>query len=479
MSPPRTIIVGGGLAGLTAAHTLLEHGKDVLLLDKMPSLGGNSVKASSGINGAGSAAQQALDINDSPEAFFADTEASAGAELARPALITALTGNSAGAIAWLTGTFGVDLSVVARLGGHSAARTHRDKGGAPGWAITSALMKRLEAEGARAQIVKSARVLRLLEEADGVVGVEYETAGTLHEARGHVVLATGFVALPYSGIALTETTCSGYSADATPGSLLATHRPDLLALPTTNGAHATGDGVRLATALTAPAGMCDLDQVQVHPTGLLDPAKPEAKTTFLGAEALRGAGGLLLDARGARFVDEVGRRDAVTAAVQAAALRGPVRLVLGQAAAAEVGKHCGFYASKGLMKRYASAAEFSADAGIPLAALEATFVSYNASASGTAPDPFGKATFHNALYTPNEELHVAVITPVVHYTMGGLTVDARARVLAAGTAQPIPGLWAAGEVIGGVHGRNRLAGSSLLEAVVFGRIAGAGAAQGV
>ncbi|KAJ7474209.1 Flavocytochrome c [Mycena latifolia] len=462
MSVARTIVVGGGLAGLSAAHTLLEHGKSVLLLDKMPSLGGNSVKASSGINGAPTAAQQALDIHDSVEAFAADTTASAGADLARPALITALTANSAGAIAWLTGTFGVDLSVVAQLGGHGTARTHRDAGGAPGWAITSALMKRLEAEGERAEIVKSARVMRLLEDAGGVVGVEYEAAGALHEVRGNVVLATG-----------------GYAADSAPGGLLAEHCPDLLALPTTNGAHATGDGARLATALSLhPAGVCDLDQVQVHPTGLVDPAHPDASTKFLGAEALRGAGGLLLDVRGARFVDEVSTRDVVSAAVQTAAARGPVRLILGAAAAAEVGKHCGFYVSKGLMKRYTDGAAFAADMGYSRENLEAMFTSYNAFASGGAADPLGKVTFRNASYALGEPLHVAIVTPVVHYTMGGLTVDAHARVLAANTAEPITGLWAAGEVIGGVHGRNRLAGSSLLEAVVFGRIAGAEAAKG-
>jgi hypothetical protein len=98
--------------------------------------------------------------------------------------------------------------------------------------------------------------------------------------------------------------------------------------------------VRLATAAGVSAGTCDLDQVQVHPTGFVDPANPDAKTKFLAAEALRGAGGLLLDARGGRFVREVERRDVVTAAMQAAEEQGPVRLVLGERAAAEVKSHC-------------------------------------------------------------------------------------------------------------------------------------------
>lgn len=111
-------------------------------------------------------------------------------------MITALTSNSASAIAWLTDTFGVDLSVVSRLGGHSIARTHRDKSGAPGWAITSALMKKLTAlaassDGPSIEIIKSARVVRLLHESGRVVGVEYE-AGETVTAHGSVILATGY-----------------------------------------------------------------------------------------------------------------------------------------------------------------------------------------------------------------------------------------------------------------------------------------------
>ncbi|CAK5282195.1 unnamed protein product [Mycena citricolor] len=327
MAMKPTIVIGGGLAGLSAAHTLLERGQTVLLLDKKPSLGGNSVKASSGINGVYTKAQKDAGVVDSVDAFAADTTTSAGS-LAQPDLIAALTGSSAAAISWLTDTFGVDLSIVARLGGQSAARTHRDKGGAPGYAITGALMKALEAAGAaKVTIVKNARVVKLVESSDRVVGVEYEVGGETKTAEGSgVILATG-----------------GYAASFSPGSLLATHRPDLLALSTTNGDHATGDGIALATSLAAlPAGTIHLDQVQVHPTGFVDPKDPGARTKFLAAEALRGAGGLLIDKDGRRFVDEMEKRDVVTAAMQRIeqAGQGPIRLLLGVGAAAEVKKHC-------------------------------------------------------------------------------------------------------------------------------------------
>lgn len=449
MSTPRTIVVGGGLAGLSAAHTALENGATVVLLDKKPSLGGNSVKASSGINGAGTSAQKKHGIVDTPEAFYKDSAASAR-DLARPHLIKALTDHSAPTLQWLVDVFGVDLSLVARLGGHSIPRTHRGKGGAPGWAMTSALVKALEARSDRAQIIKDARVVSLVRDAGRVTGVEYEVEGERRTELGAVVIATG-----------------GYAADYATGGFLSQHRGDLMTLPTTNGDHATGDGHRLAASLGG--ALCDMDQVQVHPTGFVDPKDPDAKTKFLAAEALRGVGGLLVDRNGARFVDELERRDTVTAAMQAA--EAPIRLLLNPQAAAALEAHCKFYMAKGLMKRYENAATVAEETGIPLSALEATFTAHQAYADGREKDPFGKTNFDNATYTLDEPLLVAQMTPVVHYTMGGITVDEQARVLDE-AGGPIPGLFAAGEAIGGVHGRNRLGGSSLLEAVVFGRIAG-------
>ena len=98
----------------------------------------------------------------------------------------------------------------------------------------------------------------------------------------------------------------GFGADYTPDSLLAKHRPELRALPTTNGDHCTGDGIKMAQSVGA--GVVDMTSVQVHPTGLVNPDEPDAKVKFLAAEALRGVGGILLDANGERFCDELGRR---------------------------------------------------------------------------------------------------------------------------------------------------------------------------
>ena len=145
----------------------------------------------------------------------------------------------------------------------------------------------------RVKIIKKARVAKLIKEGDSVVGVEYVHNGKTESAYGPVILATG-----------------GYAADFTESSLLKKYRPEYYNLPTTNGDHCTGDGHKLAMQVGAHG--IDLEKVQVHPTGLVDPKDPEAKVKFLAAEALRGVGGLLLDKEGQRFVDELQHRDFVT-----------------------------------------------------------------------------------------------------------------------------------------------------------------------
>ncbi|KAG0338862.1 hypothetical protein BG000_003256, partial [Podila horticola] len=226
------IVVGGGLSGLSAAHTILEHGMNVLVIDKNAFFGGNSTKATSGINGALTRSQIALGIKDSVEAFYDDTAKSAR-DMLRPDLVKVLTGRSASAVEWLQDKFKLDLSL----------------------------------------------------ENGAVVGVEYEhhnQPGVKVQAWGPVVLATG-----------------GYAADFSSDSLLKKYRPELWDLPTTNGDHTTGDGIKMSLAIGGKT--INMEMIQVHPTGLVDPREPDAKVKFLAAEALRGVGGLLLQADGKRF----------------------------------------------------------------------------------------------------------------------------------------------------------------------------------
>lgn len=174
-------------------------------------------------------------------------------------MIKVLTGRSGDAVNWLQEKFALDLSKVARLGGHSQPRTHRGGAQFPGMVITYAQLERLEDLAAsipdRVQIKKKAQVTKLIQENGAVVGVEYSFNGKTETALGPVILATG-----------------GYAADFTSTSLLKKYRPELWDLPTTNGDHCTGDGQKMAMAIGAHG--IDLEKVQVHPTGLVDPNEP-------------------------------------------------------------------------------------------------------------------------------------------------------------------------------------------------------------
>ncbi|KAL2862015.1 FAD binding domain-containing protein [Aspergillus pseudodeflectus] len=459
---PRVIVVGGGLSGLSAAHTVYLNGGNVLVLDKQAFFGGNSTKATSGINGALTRTQIDLGIQDSVKQFYDDTLKSAR-DKARPDLIKVLTYKSAAAVEWLQDVFNLDLTLVSRLGGHSQPRTHRGHDAKfPGMAITYALMQRLEelaeAEPDRVQIVKKARVTSVNKVGNTATGVTYEVDGQSRTADGVVVLATG-----------------GYAADFGDTSLLKEHRPDTFGLSSTNGTHATGDGQKMLMAIGANG--IDMDKVQVHPTGLVDPKDPTAKFKFLAAEALRGEGGLLLNSDGERFSDELGHRDYVSGQMWKEKEKGkwPIRLILNSKASNVLDFHTRHYSGRGLMKKI-TGKELAKEIGCGEAALKKTFDDYNDIADGKKKDPWNKRFFHNLPFSIDDTFHVAVMEPVLHFTMGGIEINDRAEVLNS-EKKPFDGLYACGELAGGVHGANRLGGSSLLGCVVYGRVAGDSASE--
>ncbi|TXT10589.1 hypothetical protein VHUM_02094 [Vanrija humicola] len=453
--PPTVIVVGSGLAGLSAAYTAVRAGARVHLLERAGKAGGNSIKASSGINGAGTRFQLAKGIDDT--SFYADTQRSAGVRFAAPgvdraALVSKLTTESAAAVTWLADEIGVDLGVVAPLGGHSVARTHRGGGKIPpGFAIIKGLLDKLEAEPAFT-LTKGADVTALETRNGAVTGVAYATDNGTHALTGAVVFAAG-----------------GFAGDAP---LLAEYRPDLAGLPSTNDVRPGAHGLLMSLG----ARLVDMDSVQVHPTGFVDPKDPGARLKFLAAEMLRGEGGILLDQDGKRFVNELDTRAAVTKAIFGLPSRDVgetrqwgVTLLLDAGSAEAAAHHVAFYEWKGLLKK------------VKLRDLSPSFIaSVDAySAARGSPDVFGRRTpgnWRHAAGDHDAEVYVGSLTPVTHFTMGGVAIDTDARVLTT-KGDVVEGLWAAGEITGGVHGDNRLGGSSLLECVVFGRTAGAEAAK--
>ena len=283
---PDAIVVGTGLAGLSATLNILDRGGSVVVIEKEHRLGGNSNKASSGINACCPNNGTSVDYVD---AFKADTTKSAG-DSAQPLLIQTLVENSASAVTWLKERVGVDLSLIAQLGGHQHKRTHRPKNGMVGAEVIYGVQKavRKYEQSGRVKILTDTKVTNLLRDDSGrVVGVELEDlTGNNDQVPSQlnatsIVLATG-----------------GFAADRREQSYLASYRPELLKMPATAGSFSTGDGITLAKSLGA--GLVDMDKVQIHPTGWVDPSDPNNKNKILAAELMRGVGGVLINDEGKR-----------------------------------------------------------------------------------------------------------------------------------------------------------------------------------
>lgn len=153
----------------------------------------------------------------------------------------------------------------------------------------------------------------------------------------------------------------------------------------------------------------------------------------------------------------------------------PFRLVLGSDASKEISWHCHHYGLRGVMKKFNNLKELANDMGVPFEKLSASCIYKYNKAAAEKNDQFGRKFFANAPIKKDEIFNVSLITPVVHYVMEGIKISNKCEALKGET--PINGLFAAGEVTGGVHGKNRLGGNSLAECVVFGRIAGKYASQ--
>jgi len=441
------------------------------LIDKNKYTGGNSAYASSGINAIDPADPAP---GDSFKAYYDDTAQSSGPNITSngASLVSVLTTRSANALEFIRNRVGLELPSKAQLGGHSFARTYRPSTGMAGSEMVFAatkLIKQLvkETSAATAESEKKlelkfgTRMTELILGNDGsVVGVKVEVTdkegkvSTETLSAPSVVLATG-----------------GYASDSgSETSLLAKYRPDVMSFASTNGAFATGDGHK--AALNVGALGVDLHHVQVHPTAFIDHKHPGQARLTLAAELLRGVGGILLTKQGARFADELGKRSYVTGRMMEEQPDQPhFSLLLTEAHAQIANKHVPHYMKKGLLTKLDSLAEVAAWMKIAPGVLEATLKQYHADAAAGV-DAFGKKFFHNAVFEESSApFYIGTVTPARHYTMGGLGIDEHGRVLKE-NGDVFKGLYAAGEITGGVHGENRLGGNALTECVVFGQLVG-------
>lgn len=483
--PARVVVVGGGLAGLSAAIEATNCGSQVVLIEKASNTGGNSAKATSGINGWGTRPQALQNVSDAGKYFERDTHLSGVGGTCVPGLVKVLSVKSSEAIKWLT-SFGIPLTVLSQLGGHSRKRCHRapDRADGSPVPIGYTIMKTLKDfivthRKKQVHLMTGTTVKELTHVSetlpDGttrtvVTGVVYQTAEgeVRHLTADAVILTTG-----------------GFSNDTTETSLMKEYAPHLFGRPTTNGQFATGDGVKMARSVGAQ--LIDMDKIQLHPTGFIDPKNPANNTKYLGPEALRGSGGILLNQHGERFVNELDLRSVVSKAINAQANLYPesngsyfAYCVLNAEAAKLFGPSAleYYWKKQGLFSKVDTVEELAALIGCPVDKVSQTLAEYEAAAKFGSCPKTGKKVFPCAMGKQGP-FYVSFITPSIHYTMGGCLISPSAEIQSTHFTtsifehrRPILGLFGAGEVTGGVHGQNRLGGNSLLECVVFGRIAG-------
>lgn len=484
------VIVGAGGAGMTAAITAAQAGKKVVILESQAMAGGNSVRATGGMNAAKTALQDANTFAEaagienmlinaanyadneaitalaatvktqwdayqaSPEGYFDSIELFeldtmvGGKGINNPALVATLAENSAAGIAWLE-SIGANLTSVGSFGGASVKRIHRPvnaegKTISVGSYIVPILQDKCEELGVT--IVYGTRVNEVLANENGAaVGVKGENTdgATVTATAKAVVLASG-----------------GFGANL---DMVTEYVPSLAGFATTNAAGIQGDGIAMATAIGAAT--VDMDQIQIHPT-------VEINTAALITEGLRGDGAILLNAEGNRFCDEVGTRDVVSAA-EIAQTGSFAWLVIDQKMV-DASSVIGGYITKGFTVEGDSYEALAAAMDVPADALSATMDTWNANVAATTDAEFGRTSFANALDTA--PFYAIKVSPGVHHTMGGLLINTDTQVLTA-DGSAIPGLYAAGEITGGVHGANRLGGNAVSDFVVYGRIAGQNASE--
>ena len=487
------VVVGAGGAGMTAAITATDAGKKVIVVESQPIAGGNSVRSTGGMNAAKTPYQDKNEFKEAagvektlataaekfadnatitalaatvkeqwdayqanPQGYFDSVELMeldtliGGKGKNNPELVKALAENSAAAIEWLA-SIGADVKNVGAFGGASVKRIHRPvnadgKVTAVGAYIVPILEKNLQDRNVQFLFDTTANEIIMKDgKAVGIKATGKDGHKVTINAKS-VVIATG-----------------GFGANA---EMVEKYKPELKGFATTNAEGAQGQGIEMATAVGAAT--VDMDQIQIHPTVHIE----EDGNAHLITEGLRGDGAILVNAEGKRFYDEVSTRDKVSAAIIAQPDKS-AWLVVDQSMVDKSAVIAG-YIKSGYTVTGATYEELAKAMGVDETTFVSTMNTWNQAVEAKSDAEFNRTSFANPLTAA--PYYAIKITPAVHHTMGGIVINPKAEVLNE-KGEVISGLFAAGEVTGGVHGANRLGGNAVADFTVFGRIAGQSAAD--
>ena len=446
------VVIGGGGAGLGAAVSAHQNGAKVIVLEKMPRLGGNTILSGGALNAVDPGRQSKQGIEDSIDKHFTQTF-EGGDKLANQDLVRTLAENAYPAVEWLEGLgMKFDDEVFTVLGG-LWPRAHKPS--TPlGTGFVDTYQKYVD-ENDGIEIMLDTEVTELIIDGDRVVGIKAKGLNnevTINANNG-VIIATG-----------------GFGANIEMRDKYNKDWPALTNLRTTNHPGATGDGLRLAEE--AGANLIGLDNIQLLPMG--DP-----ETGSLSGNIEQGVENrIFVNKSGDRFVDEGQRRDVMTKALMEQEDSSMWVIVDNHSYPTGDTKN---NFNESIDELIAQNRAFKGDTleelaeaiGVDPAKLVKSVEEFNKSVEKGEADEFGRTLFDKKIDTA--PFYAGARVPTVHHTMGGIEINTDAQVLDA-NGNVVPGLYAAGEVTGGIHGSNRLGGNALADITVFGRIAGVSAA---
>ncbi|MBO6639927.1 MAG: flavocytochrome c [Roseitalea sp.] len=457
------VIIGSGFAGLAAAHEAVKAGASVVVLEKMRVPGGNSI-----INGGiwslpGTPIQQAAGIEDSPDVMVRDMMA-AGLDINHVALARKVAEESLDALMWSIDELGVEyLSEGSQLGGHSVPRSYTTHVQSGSGIVTQQLanLRQLGVEPRTETIMR-----QLLRDDDGrikgvAIGENYrhpednDDPSRFIKAKRAVVLASG-----------------GFGADV---GFRTAQDPRLTeAFDATNQPGSTSEALR--QALSIGCTPVQLSWIQLGPWTSPDERGMGLAWTFALVCA---QWGLWVDTlTGRRVVNELADRKTRADALIAAGNQGIAFCDAGGYRYAEAipDDRMERLLEREVVRRFDSLEAMAAAYDMPLEPLQQTIDQFNASVDTGKDAEFGRYLQADQFPIGEPPFYVSRLAPKIHHTMGGVAINTEAQALDIVTGEPIPGLYAAGEVTGGVHGASRLGGVAVGDCLVFGRTAGRNAA---
>ncbi|MDF2520091.1 MAG: flavocytochrome c [Clostridia bacterium] len=448
------IIIGGGGAGLAAAVSAHQNGAKVIVIEKMPSVGGNTIISGSAYNAADPVRQGKQGIEDSVEKHYTQTY-EGGDKLGKPELIRTLTENAYPTLQWLEG-LGMQFKdeVFTVLGG-LWPRAHKPvKPLGTGYIET--YMNYIEANKSDIEVMVDTKATEIIMENGKAVGVKAEANNNdvILKANKGVIIAAG-----------------GFGANVEMRDLYNEKWPSLTNIKTTNHVGATGDGMVMAEKIGA--NLIGMENIQLLPMG--DPV-----TGSLSGNIEQGVENrIFVNKEGNRFVDEGERRDVMTSALFEQ--QDTFMWVIVDKHSYPTGDTKNNFnetidqlVEQGRAFKADTLEDLAKQIGVNPENLKKSVEEFNKAVEKGGSDAFGRTLFKDKIDTA--PYYAGARVPTVHHTMGGIEINANAQVLDK-NGNIIPGLYAAGEVTGGIHGSNRLGGNALADINVFGKIAGESAAK--